>query len=47
MSHDESVQPPNKTGPPFNFPSTRIDQTHPYATTTVYNFSTVGGHKHR
>jgi aldose 1-epimerase len=33
---------PNKP----NFPSTRIDQTHPYATTTVYNFSTVGGHKH-
>jgi aldose 1-epimerase len=35
---------PNKA----NFPSTRIDQTHPYATTTVYSFSTVGrGHKHR
>jgi aldose 1-epimerase len=33
---------PNKP----DFPSTRIDQTHPYATTTVYNFSTVGGHKH-
>jgi aldose 1-epimerase len=33
---------PNKA----NFPSTRIDQTHPYATTTVYNFSTVGGHNH-
>jgi aldose 1-epimerase len=35
---------PNKPDPPF--PSTRIDQTHPYSTTTVYNFSTVGGHKH-
>jgi aldose 1-epimerase len=34
---------PNKPDPPF--PSTRIDQTHPYSTTTVYNFSTVGGHK--
>jgi aldose 1-epimerase len=34
---------PNKP----DFPSTRIDETHPYATTTVYNFSTVGrGHKH-
>jgi aldose 1-epimerase len=35
---------PNKPDPPF--PSTRVDQTHPYATTTVYNFSTVGGRKH-
>jgi aldose 1-epimerase len=35
---------PNKPDPPF--PSTRIDQTHPYSTTTVYNFSTVGGRKH-
>ena len=34
---------PNKA----NFPSTRIDQTHPYATTTVYNFSTVGKRNHR
>jgi len=34
---------PNKA----NFPPTTIDPTHPYATTTVYNFSTVGGHKHR
>jgi aldose 1-epimerase len=33
---------PNKP----DFPSTRIDQTHPYATSTVYNFSTVGGHRH-
>ena len=34
---------PNKP----DFPSTVIDPTHPYATTTVYNFSTVGGgHKH-
>jgi aldose 1-epimerase len=33
---------PNKP----NFPSTRIDQTHPYSSTTVYNFSTVGGHRH-
>jgi aldose 1-epimerase len=33
---------PNKP----NFPSTTIDPTHPYATTTVYNFSTVGGHNH-
>jgi aldose 1-epimerase len=33
---------PNKP----NFPPTTIDPTHPYATTTVYNFSTVGGHKH-
>jgi aldose 1-epimerase len=32
---------PNKP----DFPSTRIDPTHPYATTTVYNFSTVGGHR--
>jgi aldose 1-epimerase len=32
---------PNKP----NFPPTTIDPTHPYATTTVYNFSTVGGHK--
>ena len=37
---------PNKSGPPFNFPSTNISPTQPYATTTVYNFSTVGGHKH-
>jgi aldose 1-epimerase len=29
---------PNKP----NFPSTRIDKDHPYASTTVYNFSTVG-----
>jgi aldose 1-epimerase len=34
---------PNKA----NFPPTTIDPTHPYASTTVYNFSTVGGHKHR
>jgi aldose 1-epimerase len=34
---------PNKA----NFPSTRIDQTHPYASTTVYNFSTVGKRNHR
>jgi aldose 1-epimerase len=35
---------PNKA----NFPSTRIDQTHPYSTTTVYNFSTVDRkHGHR
>jgi aldose 1-epimerase len=34
---------PNKA----NFPSTRIDQTHPYSSTTVYNFSTVGKRKHR
>jgi aldose 1-epimerase len=33
---------PNKP----NFPSTTIDRTHPYATTTVYSFSTVGGHNH-
>jgi aldose 1-epimerase len=33
---------PNKP----NFPSTRIDQTHPYSTSTVYNFSTVGRKKH-
>ena len=33
---------PNKP----NFPSTVIDQTHPYSTTTIYNFSTVGGHNH-
>jgi aldose 1-epimerase len=33
---------PNKP----NFPSTVIDPTHPYSTTTVYNFSTVGGHNH-
>jgi aldose 1-epimerase len=33
---------PNKP----NFPSTTIDPTHPYATTTVYSFSTVGGHHH-
>jgi aldose 1-epimerase len=30
---------PNKP----NFPSTRIDPQHPYSSTTVYNFSTVGG----
>jgi aldose 1-epimerase len=35
---------PNKPDPPF--PSTTIDPTHPYASTTVYNFSTVGGHNH-
>jgi aldose 1-epimerase len=34
---------PNKP----NFPSTRIDQTHPYSSTTVYNFSTVGKGNHR
>ena len=34
---------PNKD----DFPSTRIDQTHPYASTTVYNFSTVGKRNHR
>jgi aldose 1-epimerase len=33
---------PNKA----NFPPTTIDPTHPYASTTVYNFSTVGGHNH-
>ena len=33
---------PNKA----NFPSTEVDPGTPYATTTVYNFSTVGGHKH-
>jgi aldose 1-epimerase len=33
---------PNKP----DFPSTTIDPTHPYATTTVYNFSTVRGHRH-
>jgi aldose 1-epimerase len=33
---------PNKP----NFPPTTIDPTHPYASTTVYNFSTVGGHNH-
>ena len=34
---------PNKP----NFPSTEVDPGTPYATTTVYNFSTVGrGHKH-
>ena len=34
---------PNKA----NFPPTTIDKTHPYASTTVYNFSTVGGgHNH-
>jgi aldose 1-epimerase len=31
---------PNKP----NFPSTEIDPQHPYASTTVYSFSTVGGH---
>ena len=31
---------PNKP----NFPSTRIDPQHPYASTTVYSFSAVGGH---
>ena len=37
---------PNKPDPPF--PSTEVDPGTPYATTTVYNFSTVGrGHKHR
>jgi aldose 1-epimerase len=36
---------PNKSGPPFNFPSTRIDQTHPYSSSTVYAFSTTGHHK--
>ena len=30
---------PNKA----NFPSTEVDPGTPYATTTVYNFSTVGG----
>jgi aldose 1-epimerase len=30
---------PNKP----NFPSTRIDPDHPYSSTTVYSFSTVGG----
>ncbi|HEY7621135.1 MAG TPA: aldose epimerase family protein [Solirubrobacteraceae bacterium] len=30
---------PNKP----NFPSTEIDPQHPYSSTTVYNFSTVGG----
>ena len=34
---------PNKP----NFPSTRVDPAHPYATTTVYNFSTVGHRHHR
>jgi aldose 1-epimerase len=34
---------PNKP----NFPSTRIDPAHPYATSTVYNFSTVGRRHHR
>ena len=34
---------PNKA----NFPSTEVDPGTPYATTTVYNFSTVGGgHNH-
>jgi aldose 1-epimerase len=33
---------PNKP----QFPSTRIDPTHPYSSTTVYSFSTVG-HKHK
>jgi aldose 1-epimerase len=33
---------PNKP----QFPSTRIDQTHPYSSSTVYAFSTVG-HQHR
>ena len=33
---------PNKP----NFPSTEVDPGTPYATTTVYNFSTVGGHNH-
>jgi aldose 1-epimerase len=33
---------PNHT----NFPSTRLDPGQTYKTTTVYNFSTVGGHKH-
>jgi aldose 1-epimerase len=33
---------PNKP----DFPSTRIDETHPYATSTVYNFSTVGRKHH-
>jgi aldose 1-epimerase len=38
---------PNKSGPPFNFPSTEVDPGTPYSTTTVYNFSTIGGgHKH-
>jgi aldose 1-epimerase len=34
---------PNKA----NFPSTVIDPQHPYATSTVYAFSTVGGHGHK
>jgi aldose 1-epimerase len=33
---------PNKP----NFPSTEVDPGTPYASTTVYNFSTVGGHNH-
>jgi aldose 1-epimerase len=33
---------PNKPG----FPSTTIDPTHPYASSTVYSFSTVGGRGH-
>jgi aldose 1-epimerase len=33
---------PNKP----QFPSTRIDQAHPYSSSTVYSFSTVGG-KHK
>jgi aldose 1-epimerase len=31
---------PNKP----NFPSTEIDPQHPYSSTTVYSFSTVGKH---
>ena len=34
---------PNKP----NFPSTVIDPQHPYASSTVYAFSTVGGHGHK
>jgi aldose 1-epimerase len=34
---------PNKPDPPF--PTTTIDPQHPYASSTVYAFSTVGGHK--